>query len=244
MTETSEAHSSRPRTGRALLAAVLVAVVITVGFARPAAAAILWDGNASKGFGVFAAVLCDGGSATVTDWNDGHGAIFSLNKPVGSDRCEVHSINDESRLGDNRTLWFGWDLNTKTGNAQTVFQWKSNGTNDQHQQNYPVIMKVEDGRLRVWYVAPGETWIGIGSAAWTPGTWNAIQLGITTSSGSAGSIEVYLNGTRIAARSGVRTWDDLGNKPRWGTYGATIANTESHVWVDDPRLGTDRGSVS
>lgn len=244
MTPTSTLRPHRPRTARALLAAFLVAVLITVGSARTAAAAILWDGNASRGFGVFAAVLCDGGHPSITDWNDGHGAIFSVHKPAGVDRCELHSIDDESLLGDNRTLWFGWDLNTKTGNAQTVFQWKSNGTGDQHQQNYPVIMKVEDDRLKVWYVAPGETWIAIGSAAWTPGTWNAIQLGIGTSSGSAGSVEVFLNGTRIAARTGVRTWDDLGNKPRWGTYGSTIAHTASHVWVDDPRLGTDRGAVS
>ena len=229
---------------RRLVSALAVALLIAAGSAQPASAAVLWEGNASNGFGSFAGVLCDGGQATITNWGDSHGDVFSLNKLVGTDRCELHSISAEQQLGNNKTLWFGWSLNTKTGNAQTVFQWKSNGTNDQHQQNYPVIMKVEDSRLKVWYVAPGEVWTAIGTAPWTPGTWNAIELGLVTSSATAGSVEVYLNGSRIATRSGIRTWDDLGNKPRWGTYGSTIRDTSSHVWVDDPRLGTSRGDVS
>lgn len=193
---------------------------------------------------MFETVLCPSpGSATVQDRGDGHGAVFQLDKPAGSSRCEAHSVDQPSLIRDDATLWFGWDSMTGTGNAQTVFQWKSNGTNDQNQQNYPVLMKVEDSRLKVWYVAPGEQWISLGSGPWTPGAWHSIQLRVTTSSSTGGSAEVWLNGTRIAQGSAMRTWDDLGNKPRWGTYGATIADVASTHWLDDPALGDSRADV-
>ncbi|MFI1963008.1 hypothetical protein ACH429_02495 [Streptomyces pathocidini] len=42
----------------------------------------------------------------------------------------------------------------------------------------------------------------------------------------------------------MRTWDNLGNKPRWGTYGANIRDVSSQNWLDDPKLGTSRGDVA
>ncbi|MGW0777318.1 heparin lyase I family protein [Streptomyces sp. NPDC002835] len=217
---------------------------MTLVMATDACAAVLWDGDAAKGPGVFETVLCPSpGGVSVKNWGDAHGDFFEFLKPAGSERCEAHSINRPELLRNNATLWFGWGSMTKTGNAQTVFQWKSNGTNDQNQQNYPVIMKVEDSRLKVWYVAPDERWISIGSAPWAPESWHSVQLGITTSSVGAGTAEVWLDGSRIARRTGMRTWDDLGNKPRWGTYGSTISGVSSTNWVDDPILGNARGDV-
>ncbi|UUN30763.1 polysaccharide lyase [Streptomyces sp. FIT100] len=229
---------------RYLLPPAAVAAALTLVTASPASASVLWDGNADKGLGVFAAILCDGGVSRVHTWGDSHGNFFEFNKVPGVDRCEGHSLaGAEGQLQNNRTLWFGWSLATKTGNAQTVFQWKSNGTNDQNQQNYPVIMKVEDNQLKAWYVSPGETWNAIGSRDWEEGSWHAIQMKITTSSGTGGSIEIYLDGSLLASRSNVRTWDDLGNKPRWGTYGSTIASVGSQSWVDDPKMGTTLADV-
>ncbi|MFF3643638.1 heparin lyase I family protein [Streptomyces sp. NPDC002564] len=208
---------------------------------------VLWDGDASHGLDVFGTTLCDApGSVTVDNWGGSRGDIFKFNKPIGVPRCEAHNVrtaSGEYTFRDNSTYWFGWDSMTKTGDAQTVFQWKSNGTNDQHSQNYPVIMKVEDGRLKVWYVAPGEEWISIGSAPWSAGTWHAIQLGITTSSGSSGTLSVHLDGQEIASRSGARTWDDLGNKPRWGTYWGTDGSTASINWIDGLAMGESRADV-
>ncbi|MFJ6632520.1 heparin lyase I family protein [Streptomyces sp. NPDC091376] len=234
-------HSLR---SRLLLPPAAVAAAMTLVTASPASASVLWDGNADKGLGVFAAVLCDGGVARVHTWNDSHGNFFEFNKVPGIDRCEGHSLaGAEGQLQNDKTLWFGWSLATKTGNAQTVFQWKSNGTNDQNQQNYPVIMKVEDDQLKAWYVSPGETWNSIGSRSWTAGSWHAIQMKIATNSATGGSVEIYLDGSLFASRSGIRTWDDLGNKPRWGSYGSSIVGVGSQSWVDDPKLGTSRADV-
>ncbi|WP_409235100.1 heparin lyase I family protein [Streptomyces sp. PA5.6] len=211
------------------------------------AKSVLWDGDASRGLGVFGTTLCDApGSVTVDNWGTARGDFFKFNKPIGVPRCEAHNVrtaSGEYAFRDGRTYWFGWDSMTKTGEAQTVFQWKSNGTNDQHSQNYPVIMKVEDGRLKVWYVAPGEEWIAIGSAPWSAGAWHSVQLGITTSSGSSGKLSAYLDGEEIASRTGARTWDDLGNKPRWGTYWGTDASTAAINWIDGLAMGESRADV-
>lgn len=232
------------RMSRTALSLAAGAAAMSFVMATDAHAAVLWDGDASRGTGVFEAVLCPSpGGVSVRNWGDAHGDFFEFLKPAGSERCEGHSINRPELLQNDRTLWFGWDSMTKTGNAQTVFQWKSNGTNEQNQQNYPVIMKVEDSRLKVWYVAPGEQWISIGSAPWTPESWHSVQLGITTSSSTGGSAEVWLDGNRIAHATGIRTWDDLGNKPRWGTYGTTITDVSSTNWVDDPTMGDTRADV-
>ncbi|MGI5466252.1 heparin lyase I family protein [Streptomyces sp. CA-132043] len=196
---------------------------------------------------MFGTTLCDSpGSVTVDNWGTARGDIFKFNKPIGVPRCEAHNVRadgEEYSFADGKTYWFGWDSMTKTGDAQTVFQWKSNGTNDQNAQNYPVLMKVEDGKLKVWYVAPGEKWISIGTAPWSPGEWHSIQLGITTSSAESGTLAVYMDGTRIASRSDARTWDDRGNKPRWGTYWGTDDSTASINWIDGLKMGTTRADV-
>ncbi|MET7363739.1 heparin lyase I family protein [Streptomyces sp. NPDC005562] len=252
------------RTGKTLISAggVAVAVLAAWALAAPessgapahehgaragATKGVLWDGDASNGLGVFGTTLCESpGSVTVDNWGGSRGDIFKFNKPIGVPRCEAHNVriaSGEYPWREGGTYWFGWDSMTKTGEAQTVFQWKSNGTNDQHSQNYPVIMKVEDGKLKVWYVAPGEVWTPIGSAAWSAGAWHAIQLGITTSSGSSGKLSVYLDGREIASRTGARTWDDLGNKPRWGTYWGTDTSTASINWIDGLAMGQARSDV-
>jgi hypothetical protein len=226
-----------------LLATSAVATAVTLIMATDAQAAVLWDGNADKGVGVFATTICSGGTVQVKNWSESHGNFFEFAKPAGVDRCEGHSMaGAEGQLGDNKTLWFGWSLATKAGTAQAVFQWKSNGTNDQHQQNYPILLFVEDNQFKAYYIAPGEKWTLIGSTPWTKESWHKIELGITTSSGNSGSLNVYMDGSRIASRTGVRTWDDLGNKPRWGTYRSGWTDP-SQVWVDDPKMGTSRVDV-
>ncbi|MFI1963009.1 hypothetical protein ACH429_02500 [Streptomyces pathocidini] len=97
---------------------------MTLITANPAGASALWDGNADKGLGVFAAVLCENGaSSRIKNWGDSHGNFFEFHKIAGSDRCEGHSMaGAEGQLGNNKTLWFGWSSMTKTGDASTVFQ--------------------------------------------------------------------------------------------------------------------------
>ncbi|MGW8884610.1 hypothetical protein [Streptomyces sp. NPDC055749] len=222
---------------------IATATAMTLLTASPATAAAEWDGDASHGTGVFQHVLCDAPSYVhVTDWNDGHGDIFGFHKSPGSSRCEGMGINGHTFTAG-RSYWFGWWSMTKTGNTQTVFQWKSWGTDAEQNQNYPVIMKVEDSRLKIWYVAPGEQWILAGSVPWAPGTWNKIELGIDVRSDTSGSLQLYVNGQSVAGMAGIRTWDLRGNVPRWGSYGVTITDIESIHWVDALGMGTARADV-
>ncbi|MGW9368581.1 heparin lyase I family protein [Streptomyces xanthophaeus] len=228
---------------RLLTPTTLVAALVLMT-ASPAHAAVEWDGDADNGgTAVFASVLCDDPSYVYQpDWNDGRGKIFGFTKAVGSERCEGLGIAGRT-LTDGRTYWFGWESMTKTGNAQTVFQWKSWGTDAEQDQNYPVLMKVEDSRLKIWYVAPGEEWVAAGSVPWTPGTWNKIELGINARASTGGSFALYVNGQLVADKHDVRTWDLKGNVPRWGTYGSTISAVDSVHWVNGLKMGTARDDV-
>ncbi|MFJ6695312.1 heparin lyase I family protein [Streptomyces sp. NPDC091272] len=232
---------------RAAICTVGATLTALLWSVSPAQAAVLWDADASQGTDVFVTTLCDApASVSVDNWNDGHGDFFTFNKPIGAARCEAHSVRTsagEYAFQDNKTYWFGWDSMTKTGDAQTVFQWKSNGTNDQNAQNYPVIMKVEGGLLKAWYVAQGEEWTSIGTAPWTAGTWHSLQLGITTNSAGQGTLSAFLDGREFASRTGARTWDDLGNKPRWGTYWGTDTSTASINWIAGLKMGTTKADV-
>ncbi|MGW4391701.1 heparin lyase I family protein [Streptomyces sp. NPDC004685] len=232
----------RAKTGSLLLAPAAIASAMALITASPANAAVLWTADPASGAGAFDYTACDGGQITTTNWNDGHGDIFSINKPAGINRCEVAGAAGRT-WSNNSTYWWGYSFDTLTDDAQTVFQWKSWGTGDQQQQNYPVLMKVEGGQLKIWYVAPGEVWQLAGSRAWSSGTWHKIELGITTRSDTTGSFALYVDGSLVVDQHNVRTWDDMGNNPRWGTYGSTITDVNSHVWLDDLKLGQTRADV-
>ncbi|MEV1044027.1 heparin lyase I family protein [Streptomyces sp. NPDC049916] len=227
---------------RNLLAPAVITSAMALMAASPAHAAVLWTADPASGTGSFSYTACDGGSITTHDGNDGHGPVFRLDKPAGSDRCEVAGAAGRTWSNDT-TYWWGWRLRTSTPDAQTVFQWKSWGTGEEQQQNYPVLMKVEDGRLKIWYVAPGEIWKPVGSREWTTTGYHKIELGITTRSDNTGSFALYVDGSLVVDQRSVRTWDDRGNNPRWGTYGSAIGDVDSTVWIDDLRLGQTRADV-
>ncbi|NGN70149.1 hypothetical protein G5C51_40470 [Streptomyces sp. A7024] len=232
-----------------LLRWTIPAIACSLGliYASPASASIIWNGDAAGGTGVFSSILCDSpGSVTAQDNNDGRGQVFKFNKPLGLERCEAHGISvggSRYTFKNNSTYYLGWDTSTNTPDAATIFQWKSYGTGDQHQQNYPVLMKVEGGQLKLFYIAPGEDWQLKWSTPVETSTYKRIVLGIHTSSdASSGWVEAYYNGTKVAEFSG-RTWDDLGNDIRWGTYGAEVQDKRVINWIDDLKVGTTYGDV-
>lgn len=219
---------------------LLAAIAFPLILATPASAALQWDGDAENGTGVFDTLLCS--DLSVVNWGDSHGDIFEFHKAPGEERCEAMGAAGQT-LDTGQTRWIGWYSTTSSDNVQTVFQWKSWGTGDQQQQNYPILMKVEDGQLKVWYVSPGEVWNAVGSASFSSG-WHRIVLGVGIESDTSGWFQVYLDGQQIANVSSARTWDDMGNSPRWGTYGSTILNEDAYNWVDDLRMGSEQGDVS
>ncbi|MFJ6632589.1 heparin lyase I family protein [Streptomyces sp. NPDC091376] len=138
--------------------------------------------------------------------------------------------------------WFGWESMT-TENPSVVLQWKSEGTGEQHQQNYPVILQVGGGLLHIWYISPGEVWNKVGTAPFSARAWHKVELGIFARPDTTGWFQVYVDGQLVADARNARTWDDRGNKPRWGVYDSKIATADQTHWINGLKLGTSRADV-
>ncbi|MGW8951836.1 heparin lyase I family protein [Streptomyces sp. NPDC055709] len=231
---------------RRLLAPAVVAAAMTLVMATPANAAVVWNGDADNGM-TFREFLCDEGNYVYTpDWGDGRGKRWGFVGKAGTTRCESYGVmvgGSEYNFTSGKAYWFGWEQMTLTDGWGVSFQWKSNGTGEQHDQNYPVIMMILDGYLRVWYVSPGEQWNQVGAVPWTAETWHKIELGINAQSSTAGSFQVYLDGNLFVDVANARTWDLVGNKPRWGVYDTNVLDTDEVNWINDLKMGTARADV-
>src|SRR5436190_20520909 len=133
---------SRIHEARGLL--VVAALALVAGSAE---ASLIWDGDASKGTGVFGNLNCDS-PGTVTAVSDAtQGLVWRYDKPAADPRCESHGISvggSKYVFSDGGTYYFGWRnrlSNLADNNAN--FQWKSYGT---FIQNYPILLKMIGGR--------------------------------------------------------------------------------------------------
>ncbi|MFJ9179237.1 heparin lyase I family protein [Streptomyces sp. NPDC102360] len=217
-----------------------------------AQAAVLWDGDAASGTGVFGSVECDAPGSLTTPEQSGHGAVFQYSKSVGTYRCESRGISpDGSRyaFANDKTYWLGWEQKFSvvpgSGSDFVPWQWKSYPNSS---QNYPVLMTVGSGQLKLIYVGPGAGWKTVWSTPVSAGAWNRVALGIHTStSESSGWVELYYNGTRQTFSDGStrmtgRTWDSA-NEPKWGAYDRDNTTTKIVNTVDSLKVGSSYGDV-
>ena len=231
-------------------------VMVAVGslfLAGTAQASLIWDGDASKGTGVFKTIgtgNCIGeGSSTLTAVSDStHGTVWRYYKPSDSNRCENHGIKNGSTAVtfSNGTLrYFGWRFKlTTTANNNANFQWKSYG--DGHQQNFPLVMKMVSGQLHYMHTAPGGASTYIWRRSISANQWNYVVLAINISSTSGwtelwfnGSKQTFLNGSQ---RYNGRTWDTGNHQcPKWGVYGGSGSTMINYV--DALKVGTTYGDV-
>lgn len=246
------AHGRRKCRAPSLIASATALCGVMLFNAGPAQAAVVWDGAASRGTGVFGSVECDSpGSLVTAAQDDGRGTVFRYTKSAGTYRCESRGITvDGSRytFASDRTYWLGWEQKfsvVPTGSDWVPWQWKSypNAT-----QNYPLLMTVGDGRVRLVHVEPGEVWRTIWSEPVEAFAWNRVALGIHTStSASAGWVELYYNGAAQTFSDGTtrfagRTWDSA-NEPKWGAYDRDNTTTEIVNRVGGLTVGTAYGDV-
>ncbi|MET9594509.1 heparin lyase I family protein [Streptomyces sp. NPDC006516] len=230
--------------------AVPAALACLLVSATSARAATVWDGDAAGGTRVFGSVECAEPGSLVTAANpDGHGTVFRFTKPGGLVRCESRGIS----VGGTRyaftpgsTYWLGWEsqLSTVSGDF-VVWQWKSY---PDAAQNYPLIMTVKDGSIRLFHVGTDATWRLIWSAPVSAGAWNRFALGIHTSASAAsGWVELSFNGTRQTFAGGgtryaARTWDSA-NEPKWGIYDRDTPQSDAVNRLDRLRVGTAYADV-
>jgi len=233
----------------AALAAAILGVALTAG---PARAGVIFDadaspsGSASDTFDGTGGGNCDTG--TISRVSDAaHGSMWRFHKPSGSERCEARGIRvggEHFEFGNNATYYLGWQfMLSDISDNNAVFQWKSYGD---HIQNFPVVLKMIDGRLTMLQRQPEKRDFLPWSRPIKANTWNHVALGIHTSDELTGGwVEVYFNGvpqrfTNGATRWPARTWDSS-NDPKWGVYGAT--DTTITNLVDRLRVGTTLADV-
>jgi hypothetical protein len=230
--------------------AVPAALACLLVSATSARAATVWDGDAARGAGVFGSVECAEPGSLVTAANqEGHGTIFRFTKPGGLVRCESRGISvggTRHAFAPGSTYWLGWEsqLSTVSGDF-VVWQWKSYPN---AAQNYPLIMTVKDGSVRLFHVSTDATWHLIWSAPVAAGAWNRFALGIHTSaSAESGWVELSFNGTRQTFTGGgtryaARTWDSA-NEPKWGVYDRDTPQSDVVNRLDRLRVGTTYADV-
>jgi hypothetical protein len=217
--------------------------------ASPAHAAAIWDGDASRGTGVFANVGSNcAAPGSVTAVNDAtHGRVWRYHKPSGSDRCESRGIKvngAEYQFANGGTYYLGWYSKlSSTVNNNAVFQWKSYGS---HTQNYPFVLKMINGRITMNQRQPGSSDQVIWSAPFTANTWRHFAIGVHLSAGTRGGwVQLWLDGRQQtfvdgSTRYACRTFDSE-NHPKWGVYGAS-GTTVTNL-VDGLKVGTSYTDV-
>jgi hypothetical protein len=208
---------------------------------------VLWDGDASKGTGVFK-ILNNEGSATITVATDPtYGPVWRFLKTAGSNRCEAHGAKDlTAKEGD---VWYiGWRSKLTMPQSLTtnaVFQWKAYGAN--LTQNFPIVIKTLNGRIALEQYNPGGTRTLLWSTPFVPETWHTYVLAIKVSADiGTGYVEFWFDGAQQmlsnrSTRFTCRTLDGDHCDPKWGVYGAM--DTEAINLVDALRIGTTESAV-
>ncbi|MFI1397357.1 hypothetical protein [Streptomyces sp. NPDC020681] len=232
-----------------LAGTVVAGVAAMTLFAGQAQASVIWDGDASKGTGVFAHVGSNCASpGSLTAVNDSsRGAVWRYRKPGGLNRCESRGIANggtDYAFTNGRTYYLGWTSKlSSTVDNNAVFQWKSYGD---FSQNWPVVLKMISGRLTMIQRQPDGTVHTIWSKAVSANSWNHIVVGLHLSDQTKGGwVELWFNGSKQTFNSGTQRWQcrtwDSENHPKWGVYGAQ-ANAVDH-YVDALKVGTAYGDV-
>ena len=241
--------SSRMRT----LACAIVAVS-TIGVGT-AGATLLWDGNASKGTGVFKIIgsnCSSPGSVTAVD-DATYGKIWRYNKPAGLDRCESHGTNTVT-FSNGQSYYLGWRYklsNTVNNNAQ--FQWKVWPSPGPAGLNWPLALKCVNNRavlLNRKGINPDGSYevYEIWSTPITANVWNEMVLHtVVSNQRDGGYVEVWYNGVQQTLLGGTLRWacrlydnDEVG--PKWGVYGATDNSVINYV--HGLKVGTTYGATS
>ncbi|MGY1495209.1 heparin lyase I family protein [Streptomyces sp. QTS52] len=239
---------SNRRLGLASVCTAAVAVMTLM--AGQAQATVIWDGDASRGTGIFANIgsncAAPGGVTAVDD--SARGKVWRYHKPAGSNRCESRGITvsgDEYTFTNGSTHYLGWASKlSSTVDNNAIFQWKSYGD---HQQNWPVVLKMISGRLTMIQRQPDGTVHTIWSTPVSAGAWNRVAVGLHLSDETLGGwVELWFNGTKQTFSNGTQRWNcrtfDSENHPKWGVYGAEPSSMDHYV--DALKIGTSYADVA
>jgi hypothetical protein len=233
---------------------VPIALMLTLlMLAQTSHAQLIWDGDASKGTGVFKLIGSNCGSpGSVTVVNDAvRGQVFRYNKPSSSDRCENHGITVGGSgyvFQRNTSYHIGWFTKlSNTVNNNAIFQWKVYPSPGPDGLNWPIAIKMINGRLTmINRKADGEVYT-VWSAAFAANRWYHIALTLRLSDvRDGGYVELYFNGVKQTLSNGTQRWAcqlfDVDHVcPKWGVYGASGSTVVNYI--DNLKIGFSYNDV-
>ena len=224
-------------------------LVALSGLAVAGRGSIIWDGDASKGTGVFKQMNLENGATCSVVTDASRGKVFRFHKPGGSNRAEAHGAKGYSPT-EGQTVYIGWYSKlSSTVSNNAIFQWKSYPSHAANTlQNWPVVLKVISGKLTLIQRQPGDKITTLLSRTITSNTWYHHVIAIKVSRGTTGGfVQYWLNGQRQTFTTGsqtfnCRTLDADYVDPKWGIYGASSSTVDSYV--GRLRIGTTYGDVA
>lgn len=187
-------------------------------------------------------------SGSLSAVNLGEGLVWRFDKPsTPSDpddyRCEANGVVSNGarhNFFDGERYTFSWSskfssVDNVAGRPFVIFQWKSFSGGH---QNYPFLLRVNNGRLELIHATPGDDptnvekkWLFIWSTPVQADVWQRIQLAVQLSTDrELGYLLLNFNGSPQAFAIDqdeapdpgyifkCRTLDTTGNTPKWGFY--------------------------
>jgi hypothetical protein len=227
--------------------------------ARAAAAGLVWDGDASKGTGVFDGLEKAPGSITVANAAP-FGPSFRYetfdNANGHKERCESRGtkgfVLNSSKIG--QTFFIGWRANLNPmpiTRGRWISFWQLHWSGSGVSGGGPMTLRtLGDGQIHLQYVAPkGGFDKNIWSAPLPVGKWFSVVLAIRIARDNTGSIQFWFNGSPQRFSNGATTFNgatlagDHVNL-KWGVYRSGPNSGHAVEFVNHPRVGTTFQSVA
>jgi MYXO-CTERM domain-containing protein len=228
---------------RRLCALVTCVVTCAVAVAAPARATVLWDGDASKGVGVFKGLECKQGMVTVE--NDvAFGPVWKFFFPNGDTRCEVRGSKGYE-IQQNTDIYVGWRVkyNVALGSLRYVFQMKGYPP-PALQSNHPVVFATEQNNLVLINYDLQDKRHTIWQSAITRDQWLTVVLHMYMSKDpKVGFIEFWFNGVKQkfldgSEKIGANTFDAGITDVKWGIYRGGQGAGDCIEHLGSPKIGT------
>jgi len=242
-----------------IVKSIVVSFAAILACAGTARATLIWDGNATKGLGVFKNINIQdandvyqgnpspNGSRASTTSDGTEGTVFKFDKAIGDRRCEAHGANGfNPAIGS--TYYIGWRFKlTSIADNNALFQWKAYGS--PMVQNYPLVIKMIGGKMELHYYIPNGGETVLWSHAISANTYYSMVLKIKVSDQtSGGSVQFFFGndtGAETLLTGGTsftgKTFDGSSVDPKWGIYGAN--NTHVIDYVSHLKIGTSYADV-
>src|SRR4051794_21188031 len=234
---------SRRRPRQHWLGAALLATAALPGWS--AGAAVLWDGSAGKGVGVFDGVECVQGTVTAVQ-DPGYGAGGRIFFPHGDKRCGGKGSPGYEFKNDGGEVYVGWRsrYDVADGTLRYVFQMKGYPTAGKPlQANHPIVFGTEHNRLVLINYDLADQRHDVWKADITRTDWVSIVLHMKMSDDpKVGFIELWFNGAKQMLTGGIErypanTFDAGQTRIKWGVYRGGQGPGDCIQYLASPKIG-------